>query len=94
MKTALPCPECSAHYNAWISANPIDLPGSGPELQFALSSWLLALHNDVNVRNGKEVWTLEQVAAAYTDKAAVRGALVSLRPYISAAFLEYFEYIV
>ena len=74
--------------------NPVSLPISGAPLQGALSSWLLALHNDVNVRNGKEVWTLEQVAAAYTDKAAVRPAVATLRPYISAAFLEYFEYIV
>jgi hypothetical protein len=94
MKSALPCPECSAHYNAWISVNPVSLPASGAHLQVALSSWLLALHNDVNVRNGKVVWTLEQVAAAYTDKAAVKGAVISLRPYISAAFLKHFEYIV
>ena len=93
MKSALPCPECSAHYNAWVSANPIDLPISGAPLQVALSSWLLALHNDVNVRNGKVVWTLEQVAAAYTNKAAGRPAVAALRPYISAAFLKHFEYI-
>jgi hypothetical protein len=96
MKSALPCPECSAHYNAWISANPPNLPPpvTGTDLQVALSSWLLALHNDINVRNGKEPWTLEQVAATYTDKAAVRPAVAALRPYISAAFLKHFEYIV
>lgn len=93
MKTALPCPECSAHYNAWVSANPVSLPASGPELQFALSSWLLALHNDVNVRNGKEPWTLEQVAAIYTDKAAARAAITALRPYISGPALSRFDYI-
>ena len=94
MKTALPCPECSAHYNSWIAANPAILPVSGPELQVAISSWLLALHNDINTRNGKAVWTLEQVAAAYTDKAAAAMAVAALRPYMAAAFLEHLEYIV
>jgi hypothetical protein len=94
MKTALPCPECSAHYNAWISANPVSLPISGPALQTALATWLLALHNDINVRNGKVTWTLEQVAATYTNKGAVAVAVAALRPYISTAALEFFEYIV
>jgi len=92
MKTALPCPECSAHYTAWVSANPVSLPVSGPALQIAISSWLLALHNDINARNGKAVWTIEQVAAAYTDKAAARAAVVALRPTMAAAFLEHFEH--
>jgi len=93
MKTALPCPECSAHYNAWVSANPVTLPLAGPALQAALATWLLALHNDVNVRNGKAVWTLEQVAATYTEKATGRAAVASLSPYISGAFLGYFRLI-
>jgi hypothetical protein len=94
MKRILPCPECSAHYNAWITAHPVTLPPSGPELQLAISSWMLALHNDVNVRNGKAVWTLEQVAATYTDKGAIWPALVKLKPYISADFIDHFEYLV
>ena len=30
MRTALPCDECSAHYNAWIDAHPVALLPSGP----------------------------------------------------------------
>ena len=93
MKGALPCAECSAHYNAWITANPVSLPSSGAELQVAISSWLLALHNDVNRRNDVAPWTLEQVAAAYTDKAAARAALTTLKRYMSASFLEHFGYL-
>jgi hypothetical protein len=93
MKTALPCTECSAHYNAWITANPVSLPLSGTDLQVAISSWILALHNDVNRRNDVAPWTLEQVAATYTDKAAARAAVARLRPYIPAAVLGYFEYL-
>jgi hypothetical protein len=90
MKTALPCPECSAHYNAWLSAHSLSLPHSGPELTAAISSWVLALHNDVNARNGKGSWTLDQVMAAYQDKAAARTALATLRSYMSASFLSFF----
>jgi hypothetical protein len=92
MKSGLPCPECSAHYNAWITANPVSLPSSGTELQVAISSWVLALHNDVNRRNDVAPWTLEQVAATYTDTAAARAAVASLRPYITATILNYFVY--
>jgi hypothetical protein len=95
MKTALPCPECSAHYNAWFAANPPNLPPpvTGTDLQVALASWLLALHNEINVRNDKEPWTLEQVAAIYTDRAAARAAITALRPYISGPALSRFDYI-
>ena len=93
MKSSLPCPECSAHYNAWITANPVSLPISGPELTTAISTWLLALHNDINRRNEKEAWTVEQLAV-YTDKTTVKASLAALRPYFAASFLEYFEHIV
>jgi hypothetical protein len=93
MKGALPCAECSAHYNAWITANPVSLPSSGSELQVAISSWILALHNDVNRRNEVAPWTLEQVATTYTDKATARAALTTLRRYMSAAVLEHFEHL-
>jgi hypothetical protein len=92
MRTALPCDECSAHYNAWIDAHPVALLPSGPELQVAISSWILALHNDVNRRNDPPIaeWTLEQVAATYTDKAAAGAAVTSLRAYIDGSFLDRF----
>lgn len=42
--------------------------------------WFLDLHNDVNRRTGKPVWTLAQVAAAYTgDLAVAREAAQSLQ---------------
>lgn len=93
MKSRLPCPECSAHYNAWITANPVSLPISGPELTTAISTWLLALHNDINRRNEKEAWTVEQLAV-YTDKTKAKASLAALRPYFAASFLEHFEHIV
>ena len=91
MRTVLPCPVCSAHYNAWISAHPVSIFPSGAPLQQALTTWLLALHNDVNVRNGKATWTLEQVAATYSDKETAKAAVETLRPYMPTAFLAHFD---
>jgi hypothetical protein len=90
MRTALPCDECSAHYNTWINAHPVALPPSGLELQVAISTWILDLHNDVNVRKNVPTWTIEQVTATYTDKARTTAAVASLRPYIDGLFLDRF----
>ena len=93
MRTALPCDECSAHYNAWITANPVSLPPSGTELQVAISSWILALHNEVNRRNDVGPWTLEQVTANYTNNSAAINAYIKLKPYMPVSFLDIFEYL-
>jgi len=97
MRTALPCPECTYHYIAWFDAHPVTptLPPSGTDLRDGISSWILALHNDVNRRNDPPLaeWTLEQVANTYTDTAAARAAVESLRTYISASFLDLFGYL-
>jgi len=92
MRTALPCDECSAHYNAWIDAHPVApaLPPSGTDLQVGISTWILDLHNDVNVRKNVPTWTIEQVTATYIDKARTTAAVASLRPYIDGPFLDRF----
>ena len=90
MRTALPCDECSAHYNTWIDAHPVALPPSGPDLQVGISTWILDLHNDVNLRKNVPTWTIDQVTATYTDKTRTTAAVVSLRPYIDGSFLDRF----
>jgi hypothetical protein len=55
---ALPCPDCRGHYHTWLQTHPLT-PTSD------LRIWLLDLHNDVNVRTGKAVWTADDLAAAY-----------------------------
>lgn len=60
LRTGLPCPDCSAHYNAWYRAHPlkyslIPIGGKGPIIH-----WILNLHNAVNERTGKAKWTIEQ----------------------------------
>jgi hypothetical protein len=73
---ALPCPDCAAHYHAWLAAHP--LPTTVTEAQ----EWVLALHNAVNARGSKAPWEADAVAAANTDRAAAVAALNSLRSQI------------
>jgi len=66
MKTGLPCQECTDHYRTWFATHPVD--GS-------VSTWLLALHNDVNRRRQIPEWSAEQLTAAYPDGAAAAAAV-------------------
>ena len=79
LRTGIPCPDCSAHFNSWMNSHPMRttlLPNIGIDH----SKWFLDLHNDVNRRTGKPAWTLAQVAAAYNgDLAVAREAAQSLQ---------------
>lgn len=70
---ALPCPDCRKHYHTWLQTHPV----SGD-----LRTWLLDLHNDVNVRTGKVPWTVDDLAAAYGSGEGVTAALETLRSRI------------
>jgi hypothetical protein len=73
---ALPCPECREHYHAWLDYTPP--PGTTEEIR----RWLLDLHNDVNVRTNKGVWTETDLARTYGGSPDVTGALATLRDRI------------
>lgn len=79
LRTGIPCPDCSAHFNSWMNSHPMRaslIPNAGADH----GKWFLDLHNDVNRRTGKPVWTLAQVAAAYTgDLVVAREAAHSLQ---------------
>lgn len=54
LSTLYPCPECAAHLREAIAARPVDARSN-----VALSLWLCALHNEVNVRLRKPVFPCE-----------------------------------
>lgn len=68
---SLPCPLCETHFHAWRSSVP-DPSGSGD----AVRTWLLDLHNAVNVRNEAGAWTMEQVMETYLATEECRMAAV------------------
>jgi hypothetical protein len=55
LRSCLPCPDCSHHYNAWVDGHAID--GD-------MKAWVLALHNDVNRRKDVIQWTPDMVSVA------------------------------
>ena len=94
LKTGLPCPDCSMHYNAWFASHGIRFSMVGDGIRGPVVRWILALHNDVNGRLDPPVgpWTVAQVMATYSgDKAektvkvaAAVAALQSLQGVIGA----------
>lgn len=77
----LPCPDCRAHYAAWLGKNPLRvsfLPlrrmmrrdtNVGP----IIINWLITLHNDVSSSLGKPTWSTQQVYDRYSGDRAAEG---------------------
>ena len=70
LRTGIPCPDCSAHYNAWIKSHPLRV-SMLPNVMIDFSRWILDLHNDVNRRTGKPAWTIQEVASTYSNDISV-----------------------
>jgi hypothetical protein len=84
LKTGLPCPDCSAHYNAWVSGHGIRFSSSRDGIRLPIVRWVLDLHNDVNRRTGSPFgsWSVGQVMAAYQNLAEAQATLASLQGVI------------
>jgi hypothetical protein len=77
LRVALPCPECTGHYQAWHREHPFRTMMGGSATRRTAMRWVLELHNDVNRRRGVAAWTAAQVDAsvAGTTAADARAAL-------------------
>jgi len=65
MKSGLPCPDCSAHYNNWYRSHPLRFGLMPNSFQGTIARWVNDLHNDVNRRTGKGSWSPQQVIATH-----------------------------
>lgn len=83
LRVALPCPECTGHYQAWHRAHPFRAMIGGRAVQRAATRWVLDLHNDVNRRRGVAQWTAAQVDAAVAGAGAAE-ARAALEAAIAA----------
>jgi hypothetical protein len=81
LRTALPCPECSAHFNAWLDGHPL-VDGTRMDL------WLLALHNDINRREGTSEWNEEQLRSAYAGKLVTDADIEPVRSLIGSVITD------
>jgi hypothetical protein len=83
LRVALPCPECTGHYQAWHRTHPFRVMMGGMAVRRAAMAWVLDLHNDVNRRRGLPVWSGAQVAEA-VGGAGVAEARAALEAAIAA----------
>jgi hypothetical protein len=84
LHTSLPCPVCAGHFRDWATAHPLPAVLD----RTVLREWWAALHNDVNRRNRRPLWSVETVAATYGTAEAgteAAAALETLRPLIGSA---------
>ena len=63
-KDGLGCPRCKAHFIQWNKSNPIQQNYSSKD---SLIKWYLDLHNDVNKRNKKKLFTRQQADNTYQN---------------------------
>jgi FAD-linked sulfhydryl oxidase len=60
LKNVIPCPKCRGHYKQNLIQFPIQL-NSKKEL----SQWLIDIHNQVNIKNNKRIYSFKEVNDIY-----------------------------
>jgi len=63
LRTLLPCEACRVHYDQEISVHPPDVRSRS-----TLSAWLVDLHNRVNARLGKPIFTFAAAESLYSSQ--------------------------
>ena len=84
LQESLPCPDCTGHYRSWYSSHPFIRGNNSPDVRKQAHEWLVALHNDVNVRTEKPTMTPDEAAALFGGDRLARiaeaeAAVASLR---------------
>jgi hypothetical protein len=62
LKNVLPCPTCREHYGGNFESIPIRLDNRED-----LIEWLIDIHNEVNLKDGKKAYSYSEVYQIYTD---------------------------
>jgi len=60
----LPCARCAQHYSNNLKIYPLD---EALKKKDTLINWLIDIHNEVNKKNGKRVYSYEEVRQIYKD---------------------------
>ena len=64
LKYTLPCKKCANHYALNLVKYPLE-PALESRSKFV--NWLIDIHNEVNKKNGKRVYSYEEVYKIYSD---------------------------
>ena len=68
LKYTIPCEKCANHYVENLKKYPLD---PALESKTLLTKWLIDIHNEVNKKNGKRVYSYEEVDEIYKDMYAL-----------------------
>ena len=64
LKNIIPCEKCAIHYEENLKKYPLDPALESKEL---LVKWLIDIHNEVNKKNNKKIYSYEEVNKIYKD---------------------------
>ncbi len=62
LQYVLPCPTCQEHYKKNLKMYPIQT-----QSRDKLVEWLVHIHNQVNLSNGKRMWSLDEFYKHYQE---------------------------
>ncbi len=71
LKYTLPCKKCAKHYSENLLKYPID---SALDSREKFIEWLIDIHNEVNKKNGKRIYSYEEVHKIYYDMFDVKSS--------------------
>jgi mitochondrial FAD-linked sulfhydryl oxidase len=63
LKNTIPCPKCREHYSENLKQNPIQLNSRDELIQ-----WVIDIHNEVNEKNSKKIYSRQEVEKLYLSK--------------------------
>ena len=64
LQNILPCPKCANHYGNNLNKYSLD---AALESKDKLIKWLIDIHNEVNQKNNKKVYSYKEVIQIYND---------------------------
>ena len=63
LKNTIPCPKCREHYSENLKQKPIQLNSRDELIQ-----WVIDIHNEVNEKNSKKIYSRQEVEKLYLSK--------------------------
>ena len=73
LKYTLPCEKCANHYSENLKKYPLD---RALESNTKLTKWLIDIHNEVNKKNGKRIYSYEEVDKIYKDMYTINNNII------------------
>ena len=89
LQNVLPCPNCAKHYSLNLTKFPIEPALENKEL---FVKWLIDIHNEVNKKNFKRIYTYDEVIQKYDSLYNGSNMINNILIVIVLGLLFYFIY--